>query len=170
MTPTSTARPTSPTKHSLRSPRPGWQHDRHGWTDELTAPDNLARLTYEHLPPNHHSEIAGHQSRWWLRGGTGRRFPDWYATFTSHTPTQLITATTTAVVEPTPVTRYARELSPLTRKHAQLTPIPPPIPTPLDVRRAQAARARTATTQCHGTTAASPAPPSATPAAGRRVR
>ncbi|MFF4735823.1 DUF317 domain-containing protein [Streptomyces sp. NPDC001262] len=148
----------------------GWQHHRRAWTDELTAPDSLARLTYEHLAPDHQSEIAGHQSRWWLRGGTGRRFPDWYATFTTHTPTQLITATTTAIVDPTPVTRYTRELSRLTRNHAQLTPIPPPVPTPLDVRRAQAARARTATTQRRRTAAPRPATPSATPAAGRRVR
>ncbi|MEU1821308.1 DUF317 domain-containing protein [Streptomyces abikoensis] len=148
----------------------GWQHDRRGLADELTAPDSLARLTYEHLAPDHQSEIAGHQSRWWLRGGTGRRFPAWYATFTTHTPTQLITATTTAIVDPTPVTRYARELSLLTRNHARLIPIPPPIPTPLDVRRAQAARARTATRQRRGTAAPRPAPSSATPAAGRRVR
>ncbi|MEU1819929.1 DUF317 domain-containing protein [Streptomyces roseifaciens] len=148
----------------------GWQHDRRGWTDELTAPDSLARLTYEHLAPDHQSEIAGHHSRWWLRGGTGRRFPDWYATFTTHTPTQLITATTTAIANPTPVTRYARELSLLTRNHAQLAPIAPPIPTPLDVRRAQAARARTATTQRPGTAAPSPAPLSPTAAAGRRAR
>ncbi|WP_425543623.1 DUF317 domain-containing protein [Streptomyces luteireticuli] len=148
----------------------GWQHDRRAWTDELTAPDSLARLTYEHLAPDHQSEIAGHHSRWWLRGGTGRRYPDWYATFTTHTPTQLITATTTAIADPAPVTRCSRELSLLTRNHAQLTPIPPPIPTPLDVRRAHAARARTATTQRHGTATPRPAPPSATPAVGRRVR
>ncbi|MCC3773152.1 DUF317 domain-containing protein, partial [Streptomyces sp. UNOC14_S4] len=68
-----------------------WQHDRRAWADELTAPDSLARLTYEHLAPDHQSEIAGHYSRWWLRGGAGHHYPDWYATFTTHTPTQLIT-------------------------------------------------------------------------------
>lgn len=114
--------------------------------------------------------MTTNDTRWYLWGGTSPNRPHWYATFSTRTPVHLITATTTALADPTPVTRYTGELSRFTRTHAQLTPIPPPIPTPLDVRRAQAARARTATTQRHGTPVSRPASPSATSTAGRRVR
>ncbi|MEU2868677.1 DUF317 domain-containing protein [Streptomyces olivoreticuli] len=149
-----------------------------GWTTtptrtalfDVTAPDGKAGLTYDRRELDHHREMTTNDTRWYLWGGTSPNRPDWYATFSSHTPVHLVTATTTALADPTPVARYTGELSRFTRTHAQLTPIPPPIPTPLDVRRAQAARARNTTTRRPSPTVIPSAPPSARTPVGRRSR
>lgn len=47
----------------------------------------------------------------------------------------------TALSDPAPVTRYGYDLHHLPPQ-ATATPVKPPVPTPLDVRRAQAASAR----------------------------
>ncbi|MFC8350380.1 DUF317 domain-containing protein [Streptomyces sp. NPDC057280] len=81
--------------------------------------------------------------RWLLWGGKDGYHSRWYATFTSRTPIHLIAATTARLADPTPVLRYAAEIPSRNRGAAHITPVTPPVPTPLDVRRAAAARART---------------------------
>ncbi|MFI9202199.1 DUF317 domain-containing protein [Streptomyces sp. NPDC053048] len=119
---------------------------------------------------DHHREMTTNDTRWYLWGGTTPDRPDWYATFSTGTPVHLVTATTTAIADPTPVIRYTGEMSRFTKAHAQLTPIPPPIPTPLDVRRAQAARARTTAARRPSTTVPPAAPSPTHVPAGRRSR
>ncbi|WP_369252845.1 DUF317 domain-containing protein [Streptomyces sp. R41] len=81
--------------------------------------------------------------RWLLWGGQDGYSSRWYASFTSRTPIQLIEATTARLADPAPVLRYAPEVPSRNRGAARITPVTPPVPTPLDVRRAAAARART---------------------------
>ncbi|MFE7782176.1 DUF317 domain-containing protein [Streptomyces nigrescens] len=68
----------------------------------------------------------------------------WHATFSTRTPSHLIAATAAALADPTPVPRYEAEMPKRNLTAARVTPVPPPVPTPLDVRRATAARARSA--------------------------
>ncbi|GHF27453.1 hypothetical protein GCM10010218_05520 [Streptomyces mashuensis] len=119
---------------------------------------------------DHHREMTTNDTRWYLWGGTTPDRPDWYATFSTGTPVHLVAATTTAIADPTPVIRYTGEMSRFTKTHAQLTPIPPPIPTPLDVRRAHAARARTTAVRHPSTTVPPTAPSPTYVPAGHRSR
>lgn len=59
----------------------------------------------------------------------------------SFTPEGLVAAMNTALTDPTPVIRYGEDLRHLPPQ-ATATAVKPNVPTPLDVRRAQAARAR----------------------------
>ncbi len=83
--------------------------------------------------------MTGHQERWLILAGP----PDqqWYATASSFTPEGLVAAMNTAITDPTPAIRYGDDLRHLPAQ-AVATPVKPPAPTPLDVRRAQAANAR----------------------------
>lgn len=68
--------------------------------------------------------------------------PRWLVTFQHSTPTEIVAAINTAITDPAPVIRYGYDLRRLPPQ-ATATPVKPPVPTPLDVRRAQAASART---------------------------
>ncbi len=82
--------------------------------------------------------MTGHQQRWlMLAGPPGNR---WYATASSFTPQGLVAAMNTALTDPAPVIRYGDDLRHLPPQ-ATATAVKPLAPTPLDVRRAQAARA-----------------------------
>ncbi|MFI9273984.1 DUF317 domain-containing protein [Kitasatospora sp. NPDC052896] len=117
-----------------------------GWSHRFTAadvifesPDGLAEV---HLRRNHldnAAEMAGNRERWLTLAGP----PDqqWYATASSHTPPALVTAMNWALTDPAPVIRYGDDVR-LLPPQAKATPVTPPAPTPLDVRRAHAARAR----------------------------
>ncbi|MFE4826744.1 DUF317 domain-containing protein [Streptomyces sp. NPDC056672] len=87
---------------------------------------------------DHHAEMTGHQERWLMQAGPpGDR---WYATASSFIPEALVAAINTAITDPAPVIRYGYDLNRLPPQ-ATATPVKPPVPTPLDVRRAQAANA-----------------------------
>ncbi|MFJ5726053.1 DUF317 domain-containing protein [Streptomyces sp. NPDC093149] len=75
--------------------------------------------------------------------GRTRGWSRWYATASTHTPTELVTAITSAVSDPAPLLRWQQQMSGTLRRHAQLTPVTPPrppAPTPLDVVRRNAER------------------------------
>lgn len=121
-----------------------------GWTRTdtwaatlFTAPDQLAGLTYSRQLPSSQAELHFDTHRWLLWGGQDGYSSRWYASFTSRTPIHLIAATTARLADPAPVLRYAPEVPSRNRGAAHITPVTPPVPTPLDVRRASAARART---------------------------
>ncbi|WP_344447224.1 DUF317 domain-containing protein, partial [Kitasatospora nipponensis] len=117
-----------------------------GWSHRYTAadlifesPDGLAEVHLRRKHLNNATEMAGNQERWLtLAGPPDRR---WYATATSQTPPALVTAMNWALTDPAPVIRYGDDLRRLPPQ-ATATAITPPAPTPLDVRRALAARAR----------------------------
>ncbi|WP_406431969.1 DUF317 domain-containing protein [Streptomyces sp. NBC_00631] len=123
--------------------RAGWQRTDTWAATTCTAPDQLAGLTYSRRVPDAQAELHSVTHRWLLWGGKDGYHSRWYASFTSHTPIHLIAATTARLANPTPVLRYASEVPSRNREAAHITPVTPPVPTPLDVRRAAAARART---------------------------
>jgi hypothetical protein len=117
----------------------GWSH-RYGAGDvSFESPDGLAEVHLRRTRLDHAAEMQGHQERWLtLAGPPGDR---WYATASSFTPEGLVAAMNTALTDPAPVLRYGDDLRRLPPQ-AIATPVKPPVPTPLDVRRAQAAKAR----------------------------
>jgi hypothetical protein len=121
-----------------------------GWEREIlraetlcTAPDQLAGLSYSRWPLAPETELRQDSARWALWGGQDGYVSRWYASFSSYTPAHLIAATTARLANTTPAIRYARDVPARNRGAARITPVRPPTPTPLDVRRASAARART---------------------------
>ncbi|MCX5555329.1 DUF317 domain-containing protein [Streptomyces sp. NBC_00038] len=121
----------------------GWTRTDSWAATVCTAPDQLAGLTYSRQLPGPDAELHGDEHRWLLWGGQDGYRSRWYASFTSRTPIHLIAATTARLADPVPVLRYAPEVPARNRGTAHITPVTPPVPTPLDVRRASAARART---------------------------
>ncbi|WP_328509579.1 DUF317 domain-containing protein [Streptomyces mirabilis] len=117
----------------------GWSH-RYGAADvSFESPDGLAEVHLRRNRLDHTAEMTGHQERWlMLAGPPGRQ---WYATASSFTPEGLVAAMNAALTDPAPVIRYGDDLRRLAPQ-ATATPVKPPMPTPLDVRRAQAANAR----------------------------
>jgi hypothetical protein len=110
----------------------GWTLDP-GRRPELRSPDGLAGAWADPRGLNPDWELTTKETRWGMWGGP--RHASWYAVFSTHTPTQLITATAAAVAHPEPVLRWPGELSRMTRRLATITPVRPPAPTPLDVAR-----------------------------------
>ncbi|MFF9072771.1 DUF317 domain-containing protein [Streptomyces sp. NPDC014872] len=120
----------------------GWKRGDWQLTTLFTASDGLAGLTYRGGVLNRHAELRGDQDRWLLWGGADGFSSRWYATFTSAVPVPLISATTARLANPNPVLRYEVEVPQRNRSAARIRPVSPPVPTPLDIRRAAAARAR----------------------------
>jgi hypothetical protein len=120
----------------------GWKREDLRAETVLTAPDQLSGLTYSRRPLTPKAELRQDETRWVLWGGRDGYISRWYASFTSRTPTHLIAAVTARLADPTPVLRYRRDVPARNRGAAHITPVRPPTPTPLDVRRASAARAR----------------------------
>lgn len=134
----------------------GWSH-RYGTANvSFQSPDGLAEVHLRRHPLDHQAEMTGHQERWLMQAGPpGDR---WYATASSFTPEGLVAAMNTALTDPAPVIRYGDDLHRLPPQ-ATATPVKPPTPTPLDVRRAQAAGARsTVAPPTTGTRPVIPAP------------
>ncbi|WP_435220721.1 DUF317 domain-containing protein [Streptomyces sp. Tue6028] len=121
----------------------GWKRTDSWAATVCTAPDQLAGLTYSRHLRDPQAELHDDTHRWLLWGGRDSYHSRWYATFTSRTPIHLIAATTVRLADPTPVLRYAPEVPARNRGAARITPVTPPVPTPLDVRRASAALAHT---------------------------
>lgn len=120
----------------------GWKRGDWQLTTLFTAPDGLAGLTYRGGVLNRRAELRDDQDRWLFWGGQDGFSSRWYATFTSAVPVDLIAATTARLADPAPVLRYEVEVPERNRSAARIRPVSPPVPTPLDVRRAAAARAR----------------------------
>ncbi|MFJ4689230.1 DUF317 domain-containing protein [Streptomyces sp. NPDC088789] len=112
----------------------GWTVDERHWLVEVRSPDALAGAWYDRRTLDPDRELTSNATRWGIWGGKTRG--RWYAVFSSHTPTPLITATAAAVADPAPVVRWAGGLSTITRRHATITRVRPPAPTPLELARA----------------------------------
>ncbi|WP_416484251.1 DUF317 domain-containing protein [Streptomyces sp. CL12] len=129
----------------------GWSHT-YGRADvSFRSPDGLAEVHLRRTRLDHAAEMKGLQERWLMLGGPPSH--QWYATASSFTPEGLVATMNTALTNPAPVVRYGydlRRLSPL----ARATPVKTPVPTPLDVRRAVVAKARSP----HGRSGAGAAP------------
>ncbi|MCC3775871.1 DUF317 domain-containing protein [Streptomyces sp. UNOB3_S3] len=118
----------------------------HGWKPqpprggvmELKSPDGMAGLEYATGQLDPGRELTTPEARWYMWGGPASA--RWYATASSHTPVHLVTAITTGVCDPAPLPRWNNAMPRSLRQAAQLTPITPPPPTPLDVRRNVARR------------------------------
>lgn len=141
----------------------GWSHTDTWAATVFTSPDQLAGLTCSRRLPAPQTELHSDMHRWLLWGGQDGYHSRWYASFTSRTPIHLIAATTARLADTSPVLRYAPEVPSRNRDAARITPVTPPVPTPLDVRRASAARARTTIPRAvvHAPTAATASGPSA---------
>jgi hypothetical protein len=120
----------------------GWKRGDYRPATLLTAPDGLAGLTYRKGVLDRHAELHRDQNRWLLWGGQDGYSSRWYATFTTAVPVDLIAAATTRLADPSPVLRYEIEVPERNRSAARIRRVSPSVPTPLDVRRAAAARAR----------------------------
>jgi hypothetical protein len=120
----------------------GWKRENQRTETVCTAPDQLAGLTYSRRLLAPETELREDETRWLLWGGRDGYVSRWYATFTSHTPTHLIAAVTARLASPTPALRSRRDVPARNRGATRITPVRPPTPTPLDVRRTSAALAR----------------------------
>jgi hypothetical protein len=117
----------------------GWSQ-RFGIDDVFTfnSSDGMTEVHLRRSRLDHSAEMTRHQERWLtLAGPPGNR---WYATASSFTPEGLVAAMNTALTDPAPVIRYGDDLQHLPPQ-ATATAVKPLMPTPLDVRRAQAVRA-----------------------------
>lgn len=118
----------------------GWTRRaaEHG-TVEIIAPDQQAGAFIDNRRSSNDEAVT----LWAGPPGWGTRAE---AVFSSRTPTHLIAATTTAMVDPAPVIRERHAISPAMERLATLTPVGwavpvPRAPTPLDVRRAAVTQA-----------------------------
>ncbi|MEU5162331.1 DUF317 domain-containing protein [Streptomyces sp. NPDC020875] len=112
----------------------GWTVTDNWWISETTSPDGLAGARYCRGALDHNNELTSNKTRWQMWGGTG--YAGWYAVFSTHTPTRLVTATATALADPAPVVRWKNAFWP-NSDHVTVTPVRPPAPTPLDILRAR---------------------------------
>ncbi|MFF3372058.1 DUF317 domain-containing protein [Streptomyces sp. NPDC002680] len=137
-------------------------------TVEIVSPDGLAGASIDVVSTGPDAEVV---TLWAGPPGWGTRAE---ATFTARTPKHLIAATAAALADPTPLLRYKDSLKPQLAKLAQLTPVAPsrhPVPTPLDIQRAAAARRPagiSARSVCRWTTASPPPAPAIGPHPGLR--
>ncbi|MGV9312082.1 DUF317 domain-containing protein [Streptomyces sp. NPDC003691] len=120
----------------------GWRVNHGPYVSSSRPPDRHALVSYSHGRMNHFEEINDQRSRWTVGGGASGYSSEWLGTFTSHTPTHLITATMTRLADPTPVPRYKDHLPERNRAASRITPVKPPVPSPLDIQRAAVARSR----------------------------
>ncbi|MFE4664565.1 DUF317 domain-containing protein [Streptomyces sp. NPDC056716] len=112
----------------------GWTVDEQDRLLEVRSPDGLAGAWYDRRTLDHDRELVTNYTRWGMWGGAS--YGRWYAVFSSHTPTRLIAATAAALADPAPVVRWTGALSRNTLRHATITRVRPPAPTPLDLARA----------------------------------
>ncbi|WP_406220759.1 DUF317 domain-containing protein [Streptomyces decoyicus] len=126
----------------------GWQVSVEGLRVKATSPDGLASFAYR--PPSTYGPQPVPRSEAWR--ATVYTSPDarrslWEADFHSATPAHLVASFATALINPEPLTRESVTLPDECRAHARPLHEPiadraPAAPTPLDIRRVQAAPAR----------------------------
>ncbi|MGW4345292.1 DUF317 domain-containing protein [Streptomyces sp. NPDC004690] len=116
----------------------GWERRRlRRGLVEVVSPDGLAGASIDVITTVADAEAI---RLWAGPPGWGTRAE---AVFTARTPSHLVAATAAALADPTPVLRERASLHPRLAELAQLTPVEalrPAVPTPLDLRRAAAAR------------------------------
>lgn len=118
-----------------------WMFDRPRWgVLAIQSPDGLANFEYTTGTLRLDDELTSRDARWHLWTGTSIDHPYWYATATTDTPVALLKALTETVCAPAPLPRWRAETHTYVRGKAQLTPILPPAPTPLEIQRAAARR------------------------------
>ncbi|MEW1551621.1 DUF317 domain-containing protein [Streptomyces tsukubensis] len=120
----------------------GWRVDHGPHLSVSQPPDRLALVTRINGRLDHHEEISDQRSKWTVSGGASGYSSEWLGTFTTNTPTHLITATMTRLADPAPVARYKDHLPERNRAASRITPVKPPVPSPLDIQRAAVARSR----------------------------
>lgn len=119
----------------------GWEIDRPRWgVFAIQAPDGLAGMEFTTGDLDPEAELSTRNARWQLWAGTSIDRPVWYATASTDTPVALLAAVTECVADLAPLPRWRQDTSSYIKGMAQLTPIRPPAPTPLDARRAVASR------------------------------
>lgn len=119
----------------------GWEIDRPRWgVFAIQSPDGLAGLEFTTGALDPEAELTTRDARWQLWAGKSLDQPVWYATASTDTPVALLTAVTEAIADPAPLPRWREATFSYIKGMAQLTPILPPAPTPLDVRRALSSR------------------------------
>ncbi|EDY48238.1 conserved hypothetical protein [Streptomyces clavuligerus] len=123
----------------------GWSTNHRPYVSTTQPPDRLALITHVNGRLDHQDEINDLRSRWVMGGGASGYSSEWLATFTTNTPVHLISATTARLADPAPVARYKDHLPERNRAASRITPVKPPVPSPLDIARAQAARSRSTT-------------------------
>ncbi|KQV20960.1 MULTISPECIES: DUF317 domain-containing protein [unclassified Kitasatospora] len=119
----------------------GWTARNPGWGQlEFLSPDGHASINCRQRPiDSQDAEQAGQDGRFMI--GTVHS-AGWYGRFSRGTPARILAAASTAMLSPEPVLRYRDALDLYTRRTATITPVTPPAPSPLDVHRALAAKAR----------------------------
>lgn len=83
-------------------------------------------------------------------GGPKSGYARWYATASTNTPIPLVKAITESISDPAPLPRWKDQMMRGLREHAHLVPVTPPppsVPTPLDVRSTAPRRAPALTTR-----------------------
>ncbi|MGW1279318.1 DUF317 domain-containing protein [Streptomyces tsukubensis] len=120
----------------------GWRVDHGPYLSVSQPPDGLALVTRVNGRLDHHEEISDQRSKWTVSGGASGYSSEWLGTFTTYTPPHLITATMNRLATPDPVARYKDHLPERNRGAARITPVKPPVPSPLDIQRAAVARSR----------------------------
>ncbi|MEU3597181.1 DUF317 domain-containing protein [Streptomyces sp. NPDC006798] len=123
----------------------GWRTNDGPYLSTSQPPDRLALVSYVHGRLDHQDEINDLRSRWTMGGGAAGYSSEWLGTFTTHTPVHLIAATTARLADPAPVARYKDYFPARNRSASRITPVKPPVPSPLDISRAAAARSRSTT-------------------------
>ncbi|MFJ6017291.1 DUF317 domain-containing protein [Streptomyces sp. NPDC092952] len=119
----------------------GWEADRpRGGVFAVQSPDGHACMEFTTGDLDPETELTTREARWQLWAGKSVDRPVWYATASTGTPVALLTAVTECVADPAPLPRWRDATSTYIKGMAQLTPILPPAPTPLDVRRAVPSR------------------------------
>ncbi|NEB88962.1 DUF317 domain-containing protein [Streptomyces anulatus] len=122
----------------------GWVIDNPRWgVFAVQSPDGRCGLEFTTGTLDPAAELTTRGARWQLWAGRSIDRPVWYATASTNTPVALLTAVTESVADPAPLPRWRQDTYSYIKGMAQLTPIlppAPPTPTPLDVRRAVAAR------------------------------
>ncbi|MDJ1136245.1 DUF317 domain-containing protein [Streptomyces iconiensis] len=128
----------------------GWRRHESAWEIAFTSPDHLANISFDTMPGQ---PLDPDYEPWLLSAGRdlGHSY-DWYAAFTTHTPTHLVTATAARLADPAPVPRT--DAHPL---HPSVTVTEAPART--TAFRAAAARSRTTAPAAPGPSA--PTTPSA---------
>ncbi|MFE9905078.1 DUF317 domain-containing protein [Streptomyces achromogenes] len=121
----------------------GWRLDHPHWDAfAVQSPDELATLQYATGDLDPEAELTTREARWELWAGPPD-LPYWYATASTNTPTVLLKAVTECISDPAPLPRWREETFSYVEGKAQLTPIRPPAPSPLDVQRAAIRRPAT---------------------------
>jgi uncharacterized protein DUF317 len=123
----------------------GWRPHFSVNAASFRSPDGLAEVRLCLKGLDRHADMTD-QQRWIATAGQGGI--RWRATASSLTPESLVVAMSSAIADTSPVIRYGSDL-PLLPPEATVTPVKSDGTLPLDVRRAEVAKSRSATASPH---------------------